>query len=358
MKIISTELKCYCLPLSRELTIKDLKIKKRRGVLLFLSDSDGNVGCGELSPLQSLHNESLEEAVRQLRGVKSELVGIEISDSFADFTDDIESLIGCSVFPSVANAIEMAMLDLFRQCGEFDSLGGGSIYVNALLSADAEDVCDLALKLVEDGFTLIKVKVGKSTLDRDILVVNKLAEIVKGKATLRLDSNRSWSLDVAVEFCKQVVSSLSQIEYIEEPLNNVNELTEFSELSPIQLALDETLVERDLDYLRQLGNIGAYILKPSLLGGFSATAKLIRYANENKITSVISAAFPTSVSLKAYSLFAAKMNLQGVRHGLDTLKFLAEDIVENSFVIKNGRVNLTQIIGNDNVFRQDRLEDI
>lgn len=356
MKIVSAQIKRYCLPLSRELTIKDAIIKNRTGALLFLTDSNGNTACGELAPLQSLHKESLEEAINQLTRLKDILTGVSIPAAFADFTEGIESFLPFAASPSTATAIEMAVLNLFKQQGSFDDLKNISIPVNALLSTDTQNICDSASRLIDQDFTSIKVKVGRSIFDKEIAAINKLSEIVKGKATLRLDANRQWSLNTALEFCNQTASP--QIEYIEEPLSNMNEIPEFTESSPIALALDETLVEKNIEYVKQLKKIAAYILKPSLLGGFNKTAELIRQASQNNITPVISAAFPTSVSLKAYSIFAAKMNLDNIPHGLDTLKFLAEDILQNPLTISNGKINIAQIISSNNILRSEMLEDI
>jgi len=180
-------------------------------------------------------------------------------------------------------------------------------------------------------------------------MINDLSKTVNGKATLRLDANRTWSLETALKFCAETASP--SIEYIEEPLSNISEIPEFTNRSKIPIALDETLVEKKLDYIKQLKNIAAYILKPSLLGGFKKTADLIRHADQNKITPVISAAFPTSVSLKAYAIFAAKMKLQSTPHGLDTLKYLAGDTINNPLTISKGKIKLSEIINNKNIIK-------
>ncbi|MBW8015145.1 MAG: o-succinylbenzoate--CoA ligase [Planctomycetes bacterium] len=342
MKIQAAKLKRYSIPLARELTLKTARIKTRNGALLFLTDDSGNTACGELAPLETLHKEPLDEAINQLTKLKDKIISAEINDSFINFTEDIAQLIDSTLFPSVATAIEMAILNLFKQQGKFDDLKNIEIPVNALLSADTDNICDLAGKLIDQGFTSIKVKVGRSNLDKEIAAINELTKTVKDKAAIRLDANRKWSLDTALNFCSQTASQI--IEYIEEPLSNPNEIPEFTSRSKIPLALDETLIEKNLEQISRLKNIAAYILKPSLLGGFKKTADLVRHAKQNKIIPVISAAFPTSVSLKAYAIFAAKMNLQNTPHGLDTLKFLAEDIVENPLKIKNGKINLAEII--------------
>ena len=342
MKIQAAKLKRYSIALARELTLKNAAIKNRTGALLFLTDSNGNTACGELAPLQTLHNESLDEAYDQLTKLKDNLIGTNIPQAFTEFTQGIETILPFEPFPSVATAIEMAILNLCKQQGKYNDLKNIEIPVNALLTANTDNICDSAKKLIAEGFTSIKVKVGRADIDEEIAAINELTEIVKEKAALRLDANRQWSLETALKFCEQTASPT--IEYIEEPLSNINEIPQFTERSKIPIALDETLTEKKLEQIKQLKNIAAFILKPSLLGGFKKTADFVRYANQNKITPVISAAFETSVSLKAYTIFAAKMNLQNTSHGFDTLKFLAGDTLENPLKISNGKINIAEIL--------------
>ena len=102
MKIQAAYLKRYSVPLAQELTIKDNKIKNRTGALLFLTDDSGNTACGELAPLQSLHKESLDEAIDQLTKLKDNLIGISIPAKFTDFTEGIETFLPFATFPSTA----------------------------------------------------------------------------------------------------------------------------------------------------------------------------------------------------------------------------------------------------------------
>lgn len=354
MKIHAAKLKRYSIPLARELTLKNCRIKTRQGALLFLTDENGNTACGELAPLQTLHKESLDEAYNQLTKLKENLIGKNIPQDFTEFKQGIETILPFEPFPSVATAIEMAILNLCKQQGKFNDLENIEIPVNALLTLNNGSISDPINNLINQGFTSIKVKVGRANIDEEIAVINEISEIVKSKATLRLDANRKWSLDTALEFCDQTASP--SIEYIEEPLSNINEISQFTQKSKIPIALDETLTEKKLDDINQFKNIAAFILKPSVLGGFKKTADLIRYANQNKITPVISAAFETSVSLKAYAIFAAKMNLQNTPHGLDTLKFLAGDLLKKPVSITDGKISFTAIV-NKNIISPKYLED-
>ena len=342
MKIVSAKLKRYSIPLASPLTIKTGKLKTRSGALLFLTGETGITACGELAPLETLHTESLNQAADQLQKLKDHLTGKTIPETFTEFSESIETFLPFAPFPSVTTAMETAILNLFNQQGAFNDLKNIQMPVNALLSADPDDFCDSATELINQGFKSIKVKVGRSDIEKEIAAINKLSETVKHKAKIRLDANRQWPLDKALRFCNETASPV--IEYIEEPLADISEIPEFTKQSKIPLALDETLSEKKLQQLKQFKNIAAFILKPAVIGGLKKTADLVKFAKQNNITPVISSAFETSVSQKAYSIFAAKMGLQNTAHGLDTLKYLASDTTENPLKITNGKIHLNKII--------------
>ena len=57
--------------------------------------------------------------------------------------------------------------------------------------------------------------------------------------SLRLDANRAWTLDEALEFASGIKGI--KIEYCEESLKNPEQLDSFLEKSDLPIALDETL---------------------------------------------------------------------------------------------------------------------
>jgi len=70
MKIADFKIKTYDLPLVKPLTINSKTIFSRSGGIIFLSDADGFVGCGETAPIPFLHEENLGEAISQLNCLK------------------------------------------------------------------------------------------------------------------------------------------------------------------------------------------------------------------------------------------------------------------------------------------------
>jgi O-succinylbenzoic acid--CoA ligase len=100
----------------------------------------------------------------------------------------------------------------------------------------------------------IKIKTDGTDLDRLRAIAS-----ANPQATLRLDANRSWPRETVFDRMRALADL--PIEFIEEPCVDAHELAG----APLPIALDESLVD-DPD----LTNVAAVVLKPSLLGGFTA----------------------------------------------------------------------------------------
>lgn len=303
----------YDIPLARPLNIKGRTINNRCGIIVSLVDEDGFVGIGDAAPLPGLHKETLDDAIAELKAFPK------------------------TTLPSVKFALESAMLDIAIQREKlFDNIERLNIPINALITGDAIDEFEV---LCDAGFKAIKIKVGRGDVSEDIKLVQSLKQLGKN-VKLRLDANRAWELKDALEFCSQV--GADKIEYIEEPVADTKDHAEFINNSPIPLALDETLIENDPEAINLKG-VKAMILKPSMLGGFVATEKLINIAKQNNIIPVLSSTFESSVGIRSIALFAAKMSLTNIPAGLDTLKWLAEDVLKEKVRIDNGCIDILKL---------------
>ena len=336
MKIVDCEIKQYDLPLARPITIKGNTITRRKGVVFIVCNEDGFVGYGEAAPLEGLHPESLDDCICQLKDIKSEIAGLE------------NGILPEGLSGSVRLAVEMATWDVFA---ETESI---NIPVNGLLMPGAGSMVSDAVELVDVGYTSIKVKVGRQGIAEDIEMVSEIKDVAEGKAALRLDANRTWDIGQAVEFCRKV--GTGGIEYIEEPVKDIKDHSEFYERTGLPIALDETLIECGLD--SDLSHVGAFILKPSLIGGLGRTAEFISFARENKITPVISCTFQSSVALCGFALFAAKMGLGDIAHGIGTFEWFGDDLLVDPVSVTNGCVSLAEVMKKRLNLREDMLRDI
>ncbi len=348
MKIIGIDIKKYSLPLKMPLALKGQHVDCREGAFVFLTTSTGVVGVGEIAVLPQLHKESLGEAIDNLLRIKDAVIDMDVVFGFCD------DMLPDNALPSVRLAIEMAVMDIVRQQGDlFADLPVLSLPLNGLLKADADNIFDEIDALLDDGYSSIKIKVGARPLKDDIETISRAIERVGQKATLRLDANRSWTLDDAVCFCNEI--GQKGIEYVEEPLRDTDGYPGFFSRCDMPVALDESLVDCDIESLPDLGQIEAFVLKPSLLGGFAETARLVNLARENSITPVISCTFQTSFTLAMFALFAAKLGIVDIPLGLDTSKFFAEDILVHPLCVVNGRVDLASILKHGLELKSEKL---
>ena len=189
----------------------------RNGILVI-----GPNGRGECSPLPGRNKESLEEAKIQLEAIAS---GEKIKN----------------IFPSVAFALESANTPLTEPI---------SVPSTALLMGNKKDIISKAHLAEKMGFTCAKLKINRINFNEAV----ELAQSLKNSFRLRIDGNRCWTLEEALQFCDHFLPQ--DFEYIEEPLKNPQLLDQF----PFPYALDESVASIKLD------GASAVIIKPTVLG--------------------------------------------------------------------------------------------
>ncbi len=341
MKFTDFDIKKYSLPLAKPLAIGGHELTSRQGLIISITDENGLTGYGEAAPVPGLHKEALEDVIFQLQQIKPPVISL----------DYLESI--CS---SARTALEMAMFDLRLQSQKaFDKFRNLTLPVNGLVMAQDADLFDAVDVLIAEGYISIKIKVGRLPLAKDIETIQRLKELVGNRATIRLDANRLWTLDQAVEFCNQVTPD--QIEYIEEPLADISQYPIFFDSTDMPVAFDETLVEKGVEELDHLDKVKAFILKPSLLGGLSLTGQFIALAFENDIMPVMSCTFGSDLSLRSFALFAAMFDVADIPLGLDTMKWFKHHLLTEGFKVESGRIEIAALV-NRPVFNEQLLHDL
>jgi o-succinylbenzoate synthase len=331
----------YSIPLREALTIPNGSLACREGLLLVLNNHDGVCGIGEIAPLASLHTETLEEAQDQTLSSIPALLN--------------NALVLEELFPSVRCGVEMALWSLAQR--EKSRIHAGLLPLNALISGAKETIVGRAEKAVWEGYTTLKIKVGRHSLEDDIANIRAVRNSVGKDIVLRLDANRSWSLETALRLGEAV--SDCNISYIEEPLRVWDEIPRFVERTGIRVALDEMLYSPDnAQRLRRLdipdNALAAYILKPSVIGGIEAASTLAHEASARGLDAVVSSVFETGIALGVYAALQVGWNARRmVACGLDTYKFLGEDILASPFRAERGFVRLPEVFDAAMLFRTE-----
>lgn len=356
MELPTIELFRYALPLrealTTQITTNTQEKALREGLLLVLRNAAGTVGIGEIAPLPGLHHESLTEAETQTRSIIDQIKGEEI---FFDENENIvQNISAQELFPSVHCGVAMAFLSFHAR--EHNILPGQSfpdervlpsrLPLNALIAGKSDTIAQRAQEAVRDGYTTLKIKVGRMTPDEDIAVIRACREAIGSDIALRLDANRSWSLLAATRLGKALQDC--DIAYIEEPLKDWRDIPAFHEATGIRVALDELLTSANASERAARNDIpsdalAGYVLKPAALGSIIEASRLASEANARGLDAVVSSVFETGVALGFYAALAATWNGgRSVACGLDTYKFLAADVLEHPFSAKNGVVSLPE----------------
>lgn len=347
MKLSAADSFPYSLPLTRPMPGSPGALT-REGMLIRLRSESGAEGWGDVAPLPGFSLETLAAAEAQLTSVRGRLLAA--MPSFSAQPSWIAALLrplaALELFPSVRFGLECALCNLasaewrapWRQRLERPALP--EVRLNALLSGTGDEAVREARGAAAQGFRTLKVKVGRQSVQKDIDTVRRVSGVLAGEASLRLDANRAWTLQEALEFARGIEAC--PVEYLEEPLRDPHAMGEFVRGSVIPAAVDESL--------EALGGAGtlmaglrAVVIKPTLRGGFSGALRWADVARRAGAVPVISSSFESAVGLRALLELASLIHDAGVAAGLDTGRWIARDVAECAVPARHGVVNITSL---------------
>ena len=330
MKVTGLHLYRYTLPLDPAPEIKGGFLHRREGVLIRLTAGDGLEGWGEASPLPGFSRESLEEATRQLWDTKPALMDPDLSKGPEDGLRGV--LEPLAPAPSVRFGMELAASNLYAAAREKtlpEVLGprpGTEVSLNGLLAGPGDDVLKEARRMRSAGYPAVKLKVGRGAIEEEAALVREVVGILGGTIGLRLDANRAWTFEEALEFARATESCT--YEYVEEPLADPTQLSRLVSSTGLPVALDESLAGMRPEALEGHRYARAVVLKPTLLGGIRYTFRLAERAQSLGMIPVVSSAFETGVGTLGLVALAACIGGGEIPAGLDTYRRFTTDILE------------------------------
>ena len=333
----------YELPLVAPLRLGKQELVSRRGFIICLGDDENHLGYGEVAPFPGLHRETVEDALRQWRELQPNWLGETLPAGLEHLQGGFERWLNrYELYPSLRHGLEMAVLNYLACCrgitlaALLNPAYRRSLQCNALLLDGAESAAR-ARPLSAAGYTTVKLKVGRQSLEQDITFVRTARQALGPACRLRLDANRRWNLATAVRFGQAVATC--EIEYIEEPLADSGQSTAFHEMTGIPVALDESLILANPATLAIPSGVVAFVLKPAVLGGFERSLRFIELAGRHRLKTVISSVFESGVGLAALANYAAAF-CGPVPVGLDTCRWLREDLLEQRFTVAGGWIEV------------------
>lgn len=330
----------YTLKLTEPFNTSEGQINERHGLIIKLSGKSGISGIGDTAPFPEFGSESLEDSVRTL-----ENLNLEIKIDLDNILKSLDSVLrDFKDFPSLRHGLEQALLNLICKEKKITLnylLGRKSlkiIDVNAVLGIlPPEKLVQSARKYFNDGFSTLKLKIGRTSFNEDLECIKELKKISRN-LKIRLDVNGKWNLDGAKENIEKLEPY--ELEFIEQPVKSLNEFIKLKESTVIPLAADESVrsIEDADEFIRKKA-AAILVLKPMMIGGIIPTLRIIDQASENGIKTVISSSFESAVG-KSFAVFTASLIRENIAHGLSAAAYFEKDIFEDPYPVKNGKIFL------------------
>ena len=162
------------------------------------------------------------------------------------------------------------------------------IQISGLVSAfKKERIREQVERLINQGFSVFKVKVGKS-IKEDIARVNFISEVVSARGKLRIDANQGYSLDDARLFVREI--NPQNVESFEQPFKpkEWDNFVALSNDSPIPIMMDESIYsEEDLFEVIRLRCAKLVKFKLMKVGSAKLLLDYIRICQENGVEVVL-----------------------------------------------------------------------
>lgn len=341
MKIVKSSCSAYTLKLKQPFSTSKGIITERKGFLIKLFSENGTRGYGDCCPLSHFGSESYEQVETLLQDFQLKII-IDLDDIERSITSTVEPL---NSFPTLKHGFEQALLNLIsreKNISLNEILNSESkkiIHVNGVIPFfSVQSSASKAKELVKQGFKTLKLKVGRNNLDEDVACVRTVREEVGGEVKIRIDANGKWDLTTAADVLRQLEEY--SIEFVEQPVNNLEDFIKLSKKTTIPLAADESIRNlRDIyDFVNKKA-VSVLILKPMMLGGIIPTARTIEFANENKIKTVITTSLDSVIG-RSFAVLAASFVDHEIAHGLGTAELFEKDLFADPYPVKNGQINL------------------
>jgi o-succinylbenzoate synthase len=303
-------------------------------LLTIYNDAAPNItGVGECAPLKGL---SIDDVPDYEEVLKRLIESINAGENSADMD--------WSLYPSIKFGLETALLDL-KNVGKRIlwsnnySRGKAGIPINGLIWMNSLDVMRAeADEKIELGFSCIKIKIGALDFDSEMKLFEHIRSRKNGdKLVLRADANGAFDPEDAPEKLK--ILSRYKLHSVEQPIRSgqPDALRELCRTSPIPIALDEELIGLPIEERNEFLSFikpSFLVLKPNLLGGFTATGSWIKSAEKLNIGWWITSSLESNIGLNAIAQFSANYR-PSIPQGLGT-GFLYKNNMAPYTYIKNG----------------------
>lgn len=312
-------------------------------VILRLTSEDGSQGYGEASPW-SVFTGTPEATYAALdRYLRPLVMGARVADRAAIMSRAAYAVAHCT---EAKAALETALLDLTGKISAVPvwSLLGGKCRDTIPLSCSvanpdfAQDI-DLLARLQDDGVRIVKLKTGFKDHAFDIMRLEHLAKHYP-QFSVRVDYNQGLTIEDAPAQVRDVAQF--HPDFIEQPVraHHYGMMARLRQLTDIPLLADESVFgPEDMERAAREGMCDGVSVKIMKSGGITRGQTVARVAAAHGLSAYGGDMFEAGLAhLAGTHMIAATPEITLGCEFYQASYFLAEDILEEPFEIKQGHV--------------------
>lgn len=245
MIIQSIDIFPFSIPLKEPFIISLETITHAHNLLVRIhTDEEALYGWGESSPFRTINGETQAGQLALAPLLAKEWIGKDPLDIKARMNDLHKALYGNL---SLKSAFDMALYDIAAKVNGiplYQFLGGRKnkkLITDQTVSIDsAEKMVTQAKRFIQEGYTHIKVKLGKIPQD-DISRIAALRHALGPEIPLRIDANQGWSVPDAITVLKGIEQY--DVEHCEQPVHrrDLHGMKSVKDQTNIHIMADESL---------------------------------------------------------------------------------------------------------------------
>lgn len=314
-------------------------------IIIKIYTDEGIVGIGETDPLPPF----TEETSETVKLVINKYLGPAIIGmsplNIAEIHKAMDGIIKGNYLAKAA--IDMACYDIlgkFSGMPVSDLLGGcirdeiGIMW--SIGSDEPEQNAEESLKIRNEGYSSLMIKVGSFDMMKDVERVIAIREAVGEQFPLIVDANQGWDVNTAIKFAALVEDC--NIELLEQPVPywNIEGMLKIKESINIPISADESLFTiHDAKKLIQSKAVDVFSIKVAKNGGIYKSKEIIDLAAVFGIPCMMNSMLEEGICQAAsLQLGASAKNLWKAGHAYFSPLRLAEDITDYSTQIIDGKV--------------------
>ncbi len=332
-------------------------------VIVVIRTETGLTGFGESSPYMPVNGESMDTCfivgqyfAKLLKGKNA----LKLEDNLAA----MDKLIYAN--SSIKSAFDIALHDIIGQHKQvpiyklYNGKNDKKLVTDYTVSLnDAEKMATDALKIKNQGYPSIKVKLG-ATGKKDVERIKLIREAVGDDIPLRIDANQGWNVKEAIETLNELKKY--NIEHCEEPIPKWNfmRLRKVKKHSPITIMADESCGDaHDAERLIKLKACDMFNIKVGKAGGVFNAYEIVKLGNKAKMHMQVGAFLESRLGMTA-SAHLALCSDNIVHCDFDTPLMFSEDVVTGGLTYHaNGVMKVPDMPGlgaSIEQFQLDKLE--